>query len=586
MINKYNIDEKDTKFKFDNYKKGFAYILNHKKKMIIVIILNFINIFFGLSLVKITEFLINTTLPNKDYNQLLFLVLGNLGIALLMLVTSYFARKALNELSQDIMEKMRNDLFIHTQHLSTNFFDTRPNGKILVRLTTYVNNVYGMLARDVPRLITSSLNIVLTVIFMFITNVSLSLFTFVGILILSIVFLATAKKKRSLQQEVNNKGSNLTAYTVESIRGVSITQAFNREKENEKIYSGLTGDLYDKVHKIMPYWNINWVVAWQIEDLTIILMYIIGFVYLFPTVAIGTVIAMASYSKRLWSPVRMIFSSFDELINSVTYLERIFELLEEPIDIKNSDSSKKIQIKGNIKFDEVNFGYNKDKQVLKNVSFEIKPKTKVAFVGSTGSGKSTIVNLIERFYDTNSGAITIDGVNIKDIDLGSLRKQTTIMLQDNYLFTTSILDNIRYGNPKATKNEVTEVCKKLKLHDWILGLEKGYDTVLSNNGKELSDGQRQLLSYARTIIANPKIIILDEATSKIDTSTEKIIDKTLQVVLKDKTVIVIAHRLSTITNSDTIYYLSNGEIKESGSHKELMKKKSSYHKLFTSQNKV
>ena len=292
---------------------------------------------------------------------------------------------------------------------------------------------------------------------------------------------------------------------------------------------------------------------------------------------------MGEYSGSFWRPIRELFKIIDDFIESITYLERILETMDEPIKIFDKEDAKDIEINGNIEFDNVTFSYLKDRTVLDKVNFKINKNEKIALVGETGSGKSTIANLMCRFYDIDNGEIKIDGVNLKDIKLQSLRSQITIMQQENYLFSISIIDNLKYGNKKITENEVIEACKNMGIDNWIKNFPDGYNTILKNNGSNLSDGERQILCYARTIINNPKILILDEATSKMDTKTEKVLQELTKEMIKDKTLIIIAHRLSTIVNCDKIIFLKDKKIAEVGNHDELMNKKGDYYNLYMSQ---
>ena len=295
---------------------------------------------------------------------------------------------------------------------------------------------------------------------------------------------------------------------------------------------------------------------------------------------------MGSYSSNFWQPIEDLFKTLDEFINSITYLERIFETMDEKIEIKDEENAIDINIEGVIEFKNVTFSYRKNKKVLDDLSFKVKPQEKIAIVGETGSGKTTITNLIGRFYDIDSGKILIDGKNIKELKLNSLRKQIAIMQQENYLFSTSIMKNLKYGTDNISNEEIIEIFKKLNVHNWIMSLENGYNTILSNNGKNLSDGERQVLCYIRTIINNPKIIIFDEATSKIDIKTEKMLQNLTKKMIKNKTLITIAHRLSTIVDSDRILFIKDNKISECGNHKELMQLKGNYYNLYMSQTRV
>ena len=312
-------------------------------------------------------------------------------------------------------------------------------------------------------------------------------------------------------------------------------------------------------------------------------IYILGFFFFYPQTSIGTIIAIGNYSGRFWGPIRNITSVYSEIMDAITYLERIFELLDEPLVIENMENPSKKSINGKVEFKNVGFSYIEGIPVLENLNFKIEKNQTVAIVGETGSGKSTIINLLARYYDIDNGSILIDDIPLHELELGSLRSQINVMLQDNYLFSKSIFENITYGKRDTKLEEVINVCKEIQIHDWIMSLKDGYNTVLHNNGKEISTGQKQLICFARTIIANPKILILDEATSNVDLKTEKLVQNGLHKLLKNRTSIIIAHRLSTITDCDKIMVLKNKTIYESGTHQELMNKKGEYYKLYTSQ---
>ena len=423
----------------------------------------------------------------------------------------------------------------------------------------------------------------LTLVFMITTNLELTGIVLLGIIILNIILGVTAKPKRNLRLNMNNKYSNYTAYRLESLRGMEISQAFNRQSKNLEITENLLDDFTLARKKMLPLANTGWFSAQVIEYIVTTSISFLGAMFLYPNVSAGTIIAMGEYSGSFWRPIRELFKIIDDFIESITYLERILETMDEPIKIFDKEDAKDIEINGNIEFDNVTFSYLKDRTVLDKVNFKINKNEKIALVGETGSGKSTIANLMCRFYDIDNGEIKIDGVNLKDIKLQSLRSQITIMQQENYLFSISIIDNLKYGNKKITENEVIEACKNMGIDNWIKNFPDGYNTILKNNGSNLSDGERQILCYARTIINNPKILILDEATSKMDTKTEKVLQELTKEMIKDKTLIIIAHRLSTIVNCDKIIFLKDKKIAEVGNHDELMNKKGDYYNLYMSQ---
>ena len=585
-VNKYDQDEKNTKFSFSNYKRGLKYIKQYKVQLLTVFIFNVISLLASLALTKILQYIIDYIIPNYNVTQLFYMICVSVICTLINILFKRMYLKILAKANQNIIQDIKNDLFTHIQYLSFHYFDTRPHGKILVRLTEYVEDVSTLITERLVKTFLNIFNMLIILIFMFSTSVILTLVTLVGIVILSVIFAITAKIKRKNKLEINNKNSNLNAYLVETLRGMQTTQAFNRQQKNQNIFTNLSKKWRNASCYHIKYGNIGWCSVQIISHTITASIYFIGAMFLYPSISLGAIVAMGNYSSSFWEPIQELFDIMDEFINSITYLERIFETMDEPIEIKDNIDSKDIEIKGKVEFNNVSFSYIEQNKVLDNISFQIKPGEKVAFVGKTGSGKTTITNLITRFYDIDNGSILIDDVNIKKIKLNSLRKQIVIMQQDNYLFSTSIMNNLKYGNEKITDDEVVSICKKLKVHDWIMHMEEGYNTKLTNNGSNLSEGEKQILCYIRTIIHNPKILILDEATSKLDAKTEKILYNLTKEMVKNKTVITIAHRLSTVVDSDKILFLKDKNISEYGTHDELLEKKGAYYNLYMSQQQM
>ncbi len=582
-VNRYDQDEKNTSFSFSNYKRGLIYIKKYKIKLFNVFILNGISIITTLFITKMIQYLIDIVIPSNNYEKLFIMGLIAFLLVLLSIILTNAYSKILAQVNQNIVEDIKNDLFSHIQYLSFNYYDTRPHGKILVRLTEYAEDISNLITNKLVTTFLNIFNMLIILVFMFTTNVKLTLIAIAGIIILSIIFAITAKIKRNYRLLINNKNSNLNAYLVESLRGMQTTQSFNREEKNQRIFNKLSENWKNSNCKFIKFGSIGWCSVQIMSHLVTATIYFIGAFILYPSVSVGVIVAMGSYSSNFWQPIEDLFKTLDDFINSITYLERIFETMDEKIEIKDEENAIDINIEGKIEFKNVTFSYIKNTKVLNNVSFIIKPQEKVAIVGETGSGKSTIANLIGRFYDIDSGNILIDGKDIKNLKLNSIRKQISIMQQENYLFSTSIMKNLKYGNESITDDEVIEICKKLNIHNWIMSLENGYNTKLNSNGKNLSDGERQILCYVRTIINNPKILIFDEATSKIDIKTEKMLQNVTEKMTKNKTLITIAHRLSTIIDSDRILFVKNNKIVESGTHKELMQLRGNYYKLYMSQ---
>lgn len=585
-VNKYNVDEKDTKFSFKNFTRALKYLKKYKKKLLIALVANLFFTLLSLFYTKIIQYGIDHVVVKGEFSDLLGLFSISFMIQIVVIICYKIKNDALVKVNQNIVEDLKNDLFSHLQYLPSEYYDTRPHGKILVRLTDYAENVSSLITNRLIDTILQLISLVLTLIFMLLTSIKLTIVTIIGVIILSLIFNFTMRVKRKYRLVQNNKRSNMNAYVLESLKGADTTKVFNRQEENERIHDKLTNDFFSSIIKYLWYGNITWSSTNIISKIVEVLIYTIGIFFLFPGISLGTIVAMGTYSGKFWNPIRNLFITMDDFIESMTYLERILETIDEPITITNIDNPVRKEIIGDIKFKDVVFSYNEDKVILDKVSFEVKPGQKIAIVGETGSGKTTIANLMARFYDINSGEILIDDIDIRVYDLNTLRRQISIMQQDNYLFTDTIMNNLKYGNSKMTDKDVIKICKKLDLDSWINEFDKGYYTVLENHGNTLSDGQRQLISYIRILINDPKILVLDEATSKIDVKTESIIQKKINALLKDKTTITIAHRLSTIVNSDIIMLIKDKKVYEIGSHKELMKKKGEYYKLFSSQDNL
>lgn len=585
-VNKYDVDEKNTNFSLKNLKRALKYSKKYKKHLLLVFFIHLSITLISLIYAKIIQYGIDNITTKMIFASLVKFFIISASLQVIVVLLHNFRNKILTKVNENVVEDLKNDLFTHLQYLSSNYYDTRPHGKILVRLTEYSENVSTLITNGLIDTILQLLSLILTLIFMIITNISLTLITLLGVIILSILFSFTTKIKRKLKHQINNKKSNMNAYFYETIKGLDTTKIFNRSYENEKIHDSLTDAIFEAYCKYIKYSNISWSSTAIVSNTVQIAIYTIGIFYLFPSITLGTIVAMGSYSTRFWNPIKNLFLRMDEFIESMTSLERILETLDEPITIKNNENPVKKEIEGNIEFKDVVFQYNDDKIILDNISLKIKQGQKVAIVGETGSGKTTIANLIARFYDINKGNIYIDNTDIKDYDLNCLRRQVSIMQQDNYLFTDTIMNNLKYGNINISDKEIINLCKKIDLDDWIKEFANGYETVLENHGNTLSDGEKQLLSYIRVLINDPKILVLDEATSKIDVRTENLIQNKINNLIKDKTTITIAHRLSTIVNSDIILFIKDKKILEIGNHQELMNKKGEYYKLFSSQDNL
>lgn len=533
---------------------------------------------------KLLQVSVDKAIPSSNVRLLV------LYVVLMALTTSaaiWFSnirQRIMARVSQDIIFEIRTDLFNHLQYLGFDYYDSRPHGKISVRVVQYVNNVSDILSNGVLNFLLEIINIIFIACFMFFTNATLSLIIVAGLPVFITILAILTPITRKAWQRVSNKNSNINAYAAESINGMKVTQIFARENLNSGIFNRLSHEYRDVWMEQAYPSSWIWVSVEIISVIITAVIYLTGIKWIHPAVTYGILIAMTSYSSRFWGPINSLANIFNSFINSIAYLERIFETMDEPITLHDApDATELKSIEGRVTFDDVTFGYDKDINVLENLSFDIKPGESVALVGPTGAGKTTVVNLISRFYDIRGGRILIDGQDISKVTLHSLRSQMGIMLQDSVIFSGTIADNLRYGKLDATEEEMKKACDTVCASSFIEAAEDGYETQLYERGSRLSQGQKQLLSFARTLLSDPKILILDEATSSIDTKTERLLQIGINNMLKGRTSFIIAHRLSTIKSCDKIMYISNKGIAECGSHDELINKKGLYYDLYMSQ---
>ncbi|MEX1574221.1 ABC transporter ATP-binding protein [Enterococcus sp. C22] len=583
--NTFDVDETlEKEFNWSHYKRLGAYIKPYKKavfKTLFVIILANLASMLGPYFTKIA---IDQVIPQKNLS--LLLILGAIFLFSLVIIgwCMRYRIYAITEIGQDILKDMRFSIFEHLQKLPFSYFDSRPHGKILIRVVNYINTLSDLLSNGLINLISDLFNVIITLIFMLFIDVKLTLYSLLLLPVLFVMVLFIQGKQRKAYQELSNKQSNLNAYIHESISGIKITQSFAREDENFQIFNEVSEEYRQSFMKAVRVQYLLWPAVQNISVITTCFIYFVGIRQLGVSVTTGTLIAFIGYINNFWNPVINIGNFYNSLITATAYLERIFETMDVVPEIQDAPHAIELPpIKGTIDFQHVYFRYEEGKNILTDVSFHIEPGQTIALVGPTGAGKTTIINLLSRFYDVNEGAVKIDGYDVRDVTLRSLRKQMGVMLQDTFIFSGTIIENIRYGNLAATEEEVIQAAKIVRAHDFIKDLKDGYETVVEERGSTLSAGQRQLISFARALLADPKILILDEATSSIDTKTEELLQEGLQQLLKGRTSFIIAHRLSTIKNSDKIFYIDGGRIVEEGSHDQLMAKHALYHHLYQSQ---
>lgn len=551
----------------------FYYLLAYKKQVVAVLTIMLVSVVITLINPLIIQQAIDVYIAGEDWHGLkrlgIVAVLLNLTLVLLVKIRMYIMAKVSNE----VLLTIREELYTHIQTLSFQFFDSRPTGKILARIIGDVNSLKEVLSNSVTTLIPDFITILSVVGIMFVKNWKLAAAA-LSSLPLMILGVAFVQSKSHIRWQIHRKkGSNMNAFVHEDISGMYVVQSFGAEQETKQIFEELLQEHKDSFVDAVRYADAFGPIVDFCWGLGTMVLYFFGVnMILDGMLQVGTLIAFGTYISMFWRPVMNLSNFYNQLVTNIAGAERFFEILDTKPDLTDGETACEMpEITGAVSFRHVTFSYEKEKEVLKDVSFEIEPGQTVALIGPTGAGKSTIVNLICRFYDIQHGQVCIDGRDVKSVTIESLRSQMGIMTQDVFLFSGTIRENIRYGRLEASEEEIIQAAKAVHAHEFIMKMEKGYDTELKERGAGLSAGQRQLLAFARTMLSEPKILILDEATSSIDTHTELLVQKGIEVLLKGRTSFVIAHRLSTIQNADRIFRVDNGGILELNSFEEIEK---------------
>lgn len=586
--NRYDMDEVlEDSFDVKQLKRLAGYVSPYKKKMAGVIVLMLSASALTMMVPIFFQRIMDIYIPEKNVKGLVTVSLLTLAVACYSAIAMRFKIKTMSVIGQSIIHAIRTDIFNHLQELPFSYYDDRPHGKIQVRVVNYVNSLSDLLSNGIVNTVTDLCNLFFIILFMLFCDVRLTLVCLCGLPVLALVVVFIKRKQRRAWQVQSNKQSNLNAYIAESINGIRVTQSFVREKENNAIFNNLSGS-YRKAWMRAVMFNFTMGPSVDlISAITTSFIYVLGIRWILApdaALTVGVLIAFTAYIGRFWAPINTLAGFYNSLLTAISYLERIFETIDEPVQVKDAENAFPMPpIKGNVEFRNVSFSYEAGHKILEDINFTARQGDTYAFVGPTGAGKSTIVNLLSRFYNVDSGQVLIDGTDISDVTIHSLRTQMGVMMQDSFIFSGTIMDNIRYGNKEASDEQVIAAAKTVCAHDFICQLEDGYYTEVNERGSRLSAGQRQLISFARALLADPKILILDEATSSIDTETELLLQKGLNELLKNRTSFIIAHRLSTIKNADCIMYVDKGGILERGTHEELLGQRGAYYDLYMSQ---
>lgn len=563
------------------------YLKPYKAKVVVVVALMIFVMICGILNPYLLKVAIDVNIGNKDLKGLMIIGVVMLVLNYLALLASRARINMMASVTNNILVNIRHELYKHIQKLSFSFFDNRPVGKILARVIGDVNALQDLFNNSITSFIPELLSLICVTIMMLSMNYKLALLAIIILPLLGAAMFLVETVSRKRWQEFRKKRSNMNAFTHENFSGMRIVQGFASEKHSSETFNTLVKDMMGAFIKAVKLNDTFWPlveISWGIGSI-VVYWYSVKLIGE-NGISIGTVIAFTSYVGMFWRPIMNISNFYNTLITNFAAAERIFDIMDIAPDITDGNSEVKMpKIKGSVEFKNVTFCYEEDTPVLNNVSFKITPGETIALVGPTGAGKTTIVNLVSRFYDTTEGSVLIDGKDVKEVELESLRSQMGIMLQDTFLFSASIKENIRYGRLDATDEEVIAAAKAVNAHEFIMKLPSGYDTDVNERGSRLSVGQRQLISFARALLANPRILILDEATSNIDTATERLVQAGIEKLLFGRTSFVIAHRLSTIRDASRIMVIDDGRVKENGTHEELIQQKGIYYNLYMSQYK-
>lgn len=577
-------DEKiEKKIDIKQLGRTLKYILPYKKLLFLMSCMMLVASVVSLFPPRLLKLIVDEVVVNKDYQQLALLGGGLVLLAAVEILSTFVQSRSMGKMGLQIISSIRTDIFERLQKLSFDYFDNRPDGKIVVRVTEYINGLADFFSNYVMMFAIYIVKIVVVTVFMLSLSPMLTLIVFAVVIpMLTVVFILRSRL-RKMYSVHRAKNSNRTAFLVESIMGEQIVKNYNRIDINKEVYRDIHEESVNMWWDIVKRARLNHPVVmifWHIGTLCIYGVALALILSGNDMITAGVVITFTTYMSSFQDPLSQISTIIQELAQVSSNLEQVFDTIDYPLEIADKENALTLRdVKGKVDFNNVTFAYEEDINILENFDLHVSPGETIALVGPTGAGKTTVVNMLTRFYDVKRGNVTIDGVDVRDASLYSLRKEVGVLMQDPFIFKGTVMDNIRYGKWDATDEECIAAAKTIFADKFIQRLNGGYQHVLEERGSGLSAGEKQLISFARIVLKNPSVIILDEATSAIDTETELYIKEALDILIKDKTAFIVAHRLSTIRNSDRILYISNKGIAEEGTHEELMAKKGLYYEL-------
>jgi ABC-type multidrug transport system fused ATPase/permease subunit len=563
--------------------RTLRYVLPYKKVFILVCFLMLISSGAAMIAPLLLRYIINHLIITKDSQTLIFVIAGLTTLAAIEIGITFAHQRLMGMTGHKVIANIRQDIFYKLQLLPFDYFDSRPDGKIVVRVTDYINDLANFFTNSLLQFLIYIVKIIVVTVFMLSISPPLTAIVFAAAIPMMTCVFVLRFFIRKLFAILRAKNSNRTAFLVESIMGEKIAKNYNRSAMNESIYRDIHGVSIKSWLRIVYRNELNTPIVEIFWNIGVLCLYGVSLTMILHgsnTVDTGTVVAFTSYMSLFSGPLTQIAVLIQQLAQVSSNLEQVFDTIDYPVDINSGKAAVELQnIEGKVDFDNVTFAYDEGINILENFNLNVKPGETIALVGPTGAGKTTVINIITRFYDVAKGSVKIDGVDVRDIEVTSLRKEVGVLMQDPFIFKGTIIDNIRYGKEDATDEECMEAARTISADKYIEKMKDGFYSVLDERGEGLSAGEKQLISFARIVLKNPSVIILDEATSSIDTETENLIKQAMDVILKDKTAFIVAHRLSTIRNADRILYIANKGIAEEGTHEDLMNRKGLYYSL-------